>query len=323
ASRSEQMVVPLQFSEPNTAENMGLGERQYTVTEMTWSELLSYSPSSKDYLNWKAEIQERLAFPAACLVFSILAVAFGISNIRTGRPLGLVLGLTVTIIYYLLQLSGRHWALSGKIPPWLGIWAANIVLAALGIAALLVQRRPGADVLSALGSLRHLRRRSADTNDYTDSTSSDSSSPFSETTWAKSEAMQPARGRSGSSLSRLFFFHRHQLVDHLVLSDLTRFFLFILGGFSALFLIITVFQLLDQITRHNIESMIVANYLFFLTPFIINYMTPMAILVSVMVTFGLLEKSSQIVVLKASGISIYRLAAPAMLCSVLLSGAVF
>jgi len=109
----------------------------------------------------------------------------------------------------------------------------------------------------------------------------------------------------------------------MVLSGLTRFFLFILGGFSALFLIITVFQLLDQITRHNIESMIVANYLFFLTPFIINYMTPMAILVSVMVTFGLLEKSSQIVVLKASGISIYRLAAPAMLCSVLLSGAVF
>src|SRR5262249_37427139 len=159
ASRSEQMVIPLQFSPEQTAEANGLrGERQYGVTEMTWSELLSYSPSSSDYLAWKAEIQERVAFPAACLVFAILAVAFGISSIRTGRPLGLVLGLAITIIYYLLQLSGRHWAVTGKIPPWLGIWTANIVLAGIGVSALLIQRRPGADVLSLLGKLRHLRR---------------------------------------------------------------------------------------------------------------------------------------------------------------------
>src|SRR5215813_14397987 len=100
-----------------------------------------------------------------------------------------------------------------------------------------------------------------------------------------------------TSRKGLLYFHRHQLVDRLVLSDLARYFLFILGGFSALFLIITVFQLLDQITRNNIEFTIVTNYLFFLTPFILNYMTPMAILVAAMVTFGLLEKTSQIVVL--------------------------
>src|SRR5262249_37030820 len=58
-------------------------------------------------------------------------------------------------------------------------------------------------------------------------------------------------------------------------------------------------------------------------PFILNYMTPMAALVAVMVTFGLLEKSSQVVVLKASGISVFRLATPAILCSALLSGVVF
>src|SRR5262249_44287584 len=159
ASRSEHMVIPLPFSPEATAGNNGMGgERQYIVSEMTWGELLTYSASSSDYLAWKAEIQERIAFPAACLVFAILAVAFGISNIRTGRPLGLVLGLAITIIYYLLQLSGRHWAVTGKTPAWLGIWTANIVLMGIGISALLIQRRPGADVLSLLGKLRHLRR---------------------------------------------------------------------------------------------------------------------------------------------------------------------
>jgi len=109
----------------------------------------------------------------------------------------------------------------------------------------------------------------------------------------------------------------------MILSDLARFFLFILGGFCALFQIITVFQLLDQITRNNIDLRIVANYLFFLLPFVLNYMTPMAVLVAAMVTFGLLEKTSQVVVLKASGLSLFRLAAPAILCSLLLSAIVF
>jgi LPS export ABC transporter permease LptG len=329
ASHSQQMIIPLPFSDQTTAEKYGLSDRQNTVTEMTWSELVSYNPTASDYLAWKAEIQERIAFPAACLVFAILAVAFGISNIRTGRPLGLVIGLAVTIIYYLLQLSGRHWAISGKVAPWLGIWTANIVLASLGVGALLIQRRPGADVLSAIISLLHLRRPRQEASDGADpaGTESRTAAPIDS---ALSNAVTASESRPGSArqdskryFGAMFDFHRHQLVDRMVLSDLSRFFMFILGGFSALFLIITVFQLLDQITRNNIEFTIVANYLFFLTPFIINYMTPMAVLVAVMVTFGLLEKTSQVVVLKASGVSIFRLAAPAMLCSLLLSTVVF
>jgi LPS export ABC transporter permease LptG/LPS export ABC transporter permease LptF len=326
-SYSQQMVIPLAYSKEDTAENMALGGPQNTVTEMTWNELLSYSPHATDILAWKAEIQERIAFPAACLVFAILAVAFGISNVRTGRPLGLVLGLAVTIVYYLLQLSGRHWASSGKVPPWLGIWAANIVLASIGISALLIQRRPGVDVLSAIGRLRHLRRP----REESDVAGSGEIDNESATTGASSSVRRLSTsgrtrtGRLSTGLYRkgLLKLHQHQLVDRMVLSDLARFFLFILGGFSALFLIITVFQLLDQITRNNIEATIVASYLFFLVPFIVNYMAPMAILVAVMVTFGLLEKTSQIVVLKASGISIFRLAAPALLCSLLLSTVVF
>jgi len=114
-----------------------------------------------------------------------------------------------------------------------------------------------------------------------------------------------------------------QLLDRLVLSDLTRFFLFILGGFSALILIITLFQLLDYITRNNIDWAIVANYLLFLLPWIVNSVAPMAALVAVMITFGILHKTSQVVALKASGQSIFRLAAPALVASILLSVFVF
>jgi hypothetical protein len=60
---------------------------------------------------------------------------------------------------------------------------------------------------------------------------------------------------------------------------------------------------------------VVINYLVFLLPMIVNYVTPMAALVAVMVTFGLLQKTSQVVALTASGQSIYRLAVPALMAS--------
>jgi LPS export ABC transporter permease LptG len=114
-----------------------------------------------------------------------------------------------------------------------------------------------------------------------------------------------------------------QLLDRLVLSDLVRFFFFIIGGFSALILIITLFQLLDFISRNNTDWTVVANYLLFLLPWIVNSLAPIAALVAVMVTFGLLHKTSQVVALKASGQSIFRLAAPALVASILLSVFVF
>src|SRR6185295_1916866 len=92
-----------------------------------------------------------------------------------------------------------------------------------------------------------------------------------------------------------------QLLDKLVLADLARFFFYILAGFSALFIIITLFQLLDYITRNRIDWSVVINYLVFLLPMIVNYVTPLAALVAVMITFGLLQKTSQVVALKASG----------------------
>jgi LPS export ABC transporter permease LptG len=295
----------LEFSEEKKNDSTGIDREANQVEEMGWSELIAYTPADSDAREWLAEVHKRLALPAACLVFALLGVGFGISNVRTGRSFGLLLGLALTIIYYLLALWGQHSALAGKLPVWLGIWLANIALATLGVLVILAQRRPGWDPLSALSSLRHAWPSKKDEL---------------ENGWQAEDARSevpsvPVARPRRSALP--------QLLDRLILTDLARFFLFILGGLSALILIITLFQLLDYITRNNTEWTVVANYLLFLLPWIVNSVAPMAALVAVMVTFGILHKTSQVVALKASGQSIFRLAAPALLASVLLSAFVF
>lgn len=306
AARFDEWTYGLEVSEEKKNDSTGIERASHQVEEMEWGDLIGYAPSESDAREWLAEVHKRLALPAACLVFALLGVGFGISNVRTGRSFGLLLGLAITIIYYLLALWGQHSALAGKLPVWLGIWLANIALGALGVVVILAQRRPGWDPLSALSSLRHAwpsNKADAEIGQLTEATQA-----------FESPRIAVARPRR-SALP--------QLLDRLILSDLVRFFLFILGGFSSLILIITLFQLLDYITRNNIEWMVVANYLLFLLPWIINQFAPMAALVAVMVTFGILHKTSQVVALKASGQSIFRLAAPALLASVLLSVFVF
>jgi LPS export ABC transporter permease LptG len=313
-ARYDEMTLGLEITEEKKAEAAGIQQEKRNVQHMVWADLISYSPSPEDRLEWLAEIHKRLALPGACLVFALLGVAFGISNVRTGRSFGLLLSLAITVIYYLLALTGEHAAQTGKLPVWLGVWLANIVLSGLAVFAILLQRRPGSDALSALSSLRHA---------WPSRFSISGSDRRNEADDPQVSAIEGGQSEIRRPRPRIGRLPLPQLIDRLVLSDLTRFFFFILSGFSILFIIITLFQLLDYITRNNIEWAVVANYLFFLLPMIINYVTPLAALVAVMVTFGILQKTSQVVALKASGQSIYRLAAPALVGSLLLSAFVF
>jgi LPS export ABC transporter permease LptG len=322
AIRFEDMTFGIEVSNENKADAVGIDQEPHQVEEMEWGRLVNHSPPESERLEWRAEIHKRIALPTACLVFALLGVGFGISNVRTGRSFGLLLGLAITILYYLLALSGQHSAVSGKLPVWLGIWQANIILAALGVAVILLQRRPGSDPLSAIRNLRHILPSRKEDGDRQKKAEAAGRASKKKTPLASggvpprsTTSLQPAAGRRT--------FNRPALLDRLVLTDLTRFFVYILGGFSSLFIIITLFQLLDYITRNHIDWSVVVNYLVFLLPMIVNYVTPLAALVAVMVTFGILQKTSQVVALKASGQSIYRLAAPVLLASILLSAFVF
>jgi LPS export ABC transporter permease LptG len=315
----ERTTIKLEFADEK---KNGEGDRQQVrqLEEMEWSELTTHSPPAEQRLEWLAEIHKRVALPTTCLVFALLGVAFGISNVRTGRSFGLLLGLAITILYYLIALTGQHAAVTGKLPVWFGMWLANIALTLAGILVLAAQRRPGSDPLSILSRIRY--RWPVKQADENSESATVISSPAEATPDATAPQMlapesQPAR----RSLLRRALLPR--LLDRLVLSDFARFFFFILGGFSALLIVITLFQLLDSIAHNRINWTVVANYLLFLLPMIVNYVTPLAALVAVMVTFGILQKTSQVVALKASGQSIFRLALPTLVAAVLLSGVVF
>ena len=320
-NRFDSLTIGLDIPADRSLDNVEARPDRQLVTEMEWTDLTTYTPPESDYLKWKAQIHERIVVPMACIIFAVLGVAFGVSGVRTGRSFGFLLGLAITIIYYLLFLMGKHYAVSGKLPVWIGMWLGNLFFTIFGFAMLIFQRRPGADLLSIITSIRRARQEHKQW-EHDEAALRERESLQEKSGIAPSRRTLSVNGRSRFSfiLTGIKF---SRLIDGLILSDMVRFYFYMLTGFSALTLVITLFQRLDNITKNNTEWMVVFNYLVFLLPMILNSMAPIAGLIAVMVTFGILEKSSQVVAMKASGQSIYRLAVPALALSLVLSGLVF
>lgn len=78
------------------------------------------------------EYHKRYSLPCACIVFILLGCSLSI-KIKKGAGVGFGLSLLFFIFYYVCLIGGESLGHRGKIPPWLAMWFANIVLFLLAI----------------------------------------------------------------------------------------------------------------------------------------------------------------------------------------------
>jgi LPS export ABC transporter permease LptG/LPS export ABC transporter permease LptF len=260
------------------------------------------------WLASRIEFERRMAFPAACIVFALVGVPMGVRPRRGGRAGGLILTLILVGAYYLLFVSGDHMAAQGRIPPFPGVWAGNIAGILLG-AFMLVRveniRRPSR-IVSWFESV------------WTQTKGAVRRTPPNGTP----AAALPAVGlRQALAASRAMAFP--MLVDVYLLQQFFYFFFVLLAGFVLIFDAFTLFDLLGDIARNHVPTFIVLSYLRYLIPEMVYQLAPLATLVATLVSLAILAKNNEVIALKASGISLYRLVLPLLLAGLLVSGALF
>src|SRR5277367_1827179 len=260
---------------------------------------------------WRAsrvEFQRRIAFPAACLVFALLGVPMGVRPRRGGRAGGLILTLVLVGGYYFLFVSGDHLAAQGRVSPFMGVWAGNIVAIVIGLIMLVrVEniRRPN-QILAWLESAWRRARKSAQ-------------APASNGTAA---APLPAVGlRQALAASRAMAFP--MLIDVYLLQQFFYYFLVLLAAFVLIFEAFTLFDLLGDIARNHVPALTVLSYFRYLVPLMVYQLAPLATLMATLVSLAILAKNNEVIALKASGISLYRLVLPLLLAGLLVSGGLF
>jgi LPS export ABC transporter permease LptG len=114
-----------------------------------------------------------------------------------------------------------------------------------------------------------------------------------------------------------------RLLDLYVSREYVRVFLLGLIGLLGIFYISTFIDLVDKLFRGEATSAMLLRYFYFRTPQFVYYVIPMGVLVSTLVTVGIMTKNSELLVMRACGISLYRTALPLLMFAMLASGALF
>jgi LPS export ABC transporter permease LptF/LPS export ABC transporter permease LptG len=250
----------------------------------------------KKQMDANVEFERRLSFPFACISFSLLAMPIGARPRRGGRAGGFLLTLLLISGYYLLFTLGAGLARQGSIPIWIGIWTPNLVTAALGLYLLpRLERMPGSSRTNMLWESVAAWR-----------------------IWKIFSRNGEAEPNSVNSRVNVFARKNRrtgipQLLDIYLLRSFIYYFVLLTVGFIVLFEVFTFFELLDDIAQHRTTFVEVVLYFVYLACYLFYQLAPLAALVSVLVTLGVMTKNNELVAFKASGLSLYRIALPLLL----------
>jgi LPS export ABC transporter permease LptG/LPS export ABC transporter permease LptF len=279
-----------------------------SVTEMSTSELLrraNQKQSGGDAINYLIEFHRRWSMAVACVVLALVGIPLGLSSKKGGKSTGFVLTIVLVFIYYILALSGMSLARQGKMPVALGMWLSDGLFLVAGMFMLYrVDRFPihlptWRGSWSSVGQLSRVNVR------------------------------MPYIGRNGSAFDRisrrprLKYSRFPMILDDLILWDFVVYLGMILLTFLVLMLVFTFFELLRDIVRNRVPLLLVGQYLLNLIPYLTYNLLPMSVLLGVLVTFGLLQKSNEITAMKATGISVYRIIVPVLFVAGVLATSLF
>ncbi len=256
--------------------------------------------SSYDFLKaryYEIEFHRRLALPAACLVLALVGIPLGLSARRGGRSAGFVLTIVLVFVYYFFSLVGVSLARQGKVPPWLGVWTGNFFFLACGLLLLWRVDRMPLDF--------SFINRAWDTVGNWIFSLGERLPGVRESRWGHATHQHKKRFSARFPL----------ILDNMILRDFAKYLAMIMATFLMLALVFTFFELLTDIVRNKVSFILLAEYLLNLSPSLIYLMAPMSVLLAVLITFGLMQKYSELTAMKATGFSIYRATLPVIILS--------
>ncbi|HEY1759820.1 MAG TPA: LptF/LptG family permease [Bryobacteraceae bacterium] len=260
---------------------------------------LAYRSHGEDpakVLEARVELQQRLAFPLACLLLTLTGIPLGITSKRGGKSSAVVLTFAIFFVYYIGMLSLSKMARQGTLPAEIAVWIPNVFFMLLGLAMMARLEFPGDR--DYLGRLMALFRRTG-------------------------QRQPRGTGRLKQRSWTLRIPVLVQIIDTYILTGFLFYFGLLLMSFVLMYQFFQFFTLLSDMIKNNIPMSHMLSYHFFLTPRLIYEFAPVAVLAAVLVVFGVMAKNNEVTAFKACGISVYRLAAPVLVGGLLLSGSLF
>lgn len=114
-----------------------------------------------------------------------------------------------------------------------------------------------------------------------------------------------------------------RILRNYILKEFFHSFLVSIIVFTFAFLIGNIIQIANLVINKGVNILSVLQLLFYMIPWLLSFTFPMASLTSVILTFGRFSSDGELTAMKASGISLYRIAFPVLMVGGMISAATF
>ena len=283
AERYAQIVLRLDPAGMFPSGGPSKGLREMSIPELRASAAESLARGVYPH-NQLFEIHKKFSIPAACLIFGLIGLALGATNRRDGKLANFVIGVTIIVVYYLLLELGQSVIRGHIIPPWVGAWLPDIVLGIAGVVLFRMRDR---------GSDRPLRIPV----------------PAALTNLLRPRALRRAAVPWPS------------ILDRYVAVTYGRMLALSAAALASVFYISAFTELSEKVFKGAATWAMLGMFLVYETPQYFYYIIPLSVLLASLVTIAMLTRNSELIVMKACGISLYRVAVPMLVGGVLAGGA--
>jgi lipopolysaccharide export system permease protein len=229
----------------------------------------------------EAEKHKRFAFPFACLTLTAMTFVLAIQGRRfSTRPRTVIAVLFMAMGFYLLLVVGYNISVSGAVPVWLGVWFSNLLYGAVVLKSLASSRPPWPRILSLI----KLPGAPSDVED-----------PRSARSLASESQPAPPKLSRGVRVISL------NLINYLLISEIVKYFALASSALVVTATIFTLFDLIPSIIKSRTPLPYAASYLAYYTPQLFYSFAPFAMLVALLMSFNVLSRSNQLVVIASAG----------------------
>jgi LPS export ABC transporter permease LptG len=290
------------------------GDRELTMGELSQRvrDLRAQGKPKTEAARYEVEWHKKLAIPTACFVFGLLGLGLSLGSKKEARSAAFGLSIGVIFIYYVIIRLGEQAGDNGLMAPLVAVWSANVVLGLAGVTLLFLNYREAAfdplDPRHYSALLPRIRTRKGK---------------------LVATARTGRRGRGGRPRRVVVLRVPRMswpipgLIDRYIVRTYVEKYALVLAAFWAIYVLVSFMDLFDDVQQNKVKGVVVFHYYTFFTPSIVHLLTPVAVLVAVLITFGVMARYNEITAMKAAGLSIYRIVFPALALSALICFGMF
>jgi lipopolysaccharide export system permease protein len=114
-----------------------------------------------------------------------------------------------------------------------------------------------------------------------------------------------------------------RILRNYILKEFLHSFFISLVVFTFAFLIGNIIQIANLVINKGVSIIAVSKLLFYMTPWLLSFTFPMASVTSVIITFGRFSSDGELTAMRASGVSLWRIAFPVLMLGAIISSATF